>query len=39
MLPLAYRPAVDGTLPTRLELPNLEDSSTVLRAKELAGDF
>ncbi len=39
MLPMAYRPAVDGTLPTRSELPRLERTPAVARATDLAANF
>jgi hypothetical protein len=39
MLPMAYRPAVDGTLPTRHELPRLGSTPATVRAVELAAEF
>lgn len=39
MLPMAYRPAADGTLPTRHELPLLESTPAVATATKLAAEF
>jgi DNA-binding transcriptional ArsR family regulator len=39
MLPMAYRPAIDGTLPMHHELPRLGSTPAAARAVELAAEF